>query len=705
MNMYKDILRRLSKTKQAAIIAVVAFIAILIISTFVLFKFVSIESDRDLANWETRLGILADSRANAVNEWVTRQFSELTSLAENQSLQLYVSQLMQPASDTKEDPFQVSYLRNLLVFTAERGGFAGQATTAINANVPTESTSGIAILDKDKKVLVSTIAMPPLEGRLAEILVNLPQAENYISNIYKGVNGKPSVIFSVPIPSVQSDGSGKNYVGTIIGIQTVEDSLFPLLKQPGATEKTAEALLVKIEGNILNYLSPTNDGSAALTKNINVTPELEANFAVVNPGLFSIKRDYVFNKVLVTGRKIANTPWTLVYKIDRDEALEDSDTHIRNLLTIGIITIFFITAAIVAMWQYANFLKESKIAERYRKMMMDLKAQKHILRVITDNKPEVTFIVDGKNRYRFANLKAAQQAGISARDMIGQSMVNIMGKDNALPYVKMNAIALADHKTVTTTQRFHIDGEEKIIQSCHIPLMHIPSPDDGKFRDGVLVIEQDITVPIQSKEKLLRALNAIIDTLLSFVDKRDKYTADHSARVARLAFAIAAEMGLDDVLQETVKTAGKLMNLGRMLIPLNLLTKAGELTHAEQHIFDDTTNVSAELLEEIEFEGPVIETIKQSQEHVDGTGPYHLHDEDILITARILAVANVFVAMRSPRAHRLMKTLDETILAINEESGTKFDRKVVAALVNYIENRGGRENWKHPEEITGARAS
>ncbi len=694
--MYKESLRKLSKTKQAAVIAVVAVITVIIISTVGLIKFVAIESKRDLVNWETRLGILADSRANAVNEWIARQFAELTSLADNQYLELYASQILQTPTESKEEPFQVSYLRNLLVFTAERSGFASKSIQTVNANVQTSGTSGIAILDKEKKVLVSTISMPPLEGRLAEIIVNLPQSENYISNIYKGVDGKPSIVFSVPIPSVQGDdGSGMNYVGSIVGIQTVEESLFPLLKQPGAMEKTAEAMLVRVDGNILNYISPTNDGSPALSKNLNITPELEASFAVLNPGQFAIKRDYAYNKVLVTGRKIANTPWTLVYKVNSDEALAESTTHRNNLLTIGIITIFFITAAIIAMWQYANFLKESRVAGRYRKMMMDLKAQKHILRIITDNKPEVTFIVDAKNRYRFANLKAAQQAGISAKEMLGQNMVNIMGKDKARPYIKMNATALADHKTVNTTQRFFIDGEEKIIQSCHIPLMYIPSPDDGKSRDGVLVIEQDITAPIQSKEKLLRALNAIIDTLLSFMDKRDKYTADHSTRVAKLASEIATEMGLEDILVETVKISGKLMNLGRMLIPLSLLTKSGELTNDEKHIFDETTDVSAELLEEIEFEGPVIETIKQAHERVDGDGPYKLKGDDILITARILAVAEDFISLRSPRAHRLMKSLDETIQSINNEAGTKFDRKVVAALINYIENRGGREKWNN----------
>jgi hypothetical protein len=691
--MYKNKLKEISQSKYAAIIAAMVVLTIFIVTTIILFKFADIERQRDLINWETRLNIVADSRADAVNEWIDRQFSELDALAHNQSLQLYSSQITQTTTPPKEDPFQVSYLRNLLISTAERSGFSGIAEQQVSANIPFESTSGLAILDKDKKILVSTSTMPPLEGKLAELIANLPRREHYVSNIYKGVEDKPTVLFSVPIAPIQAEGDDKIYVGNVVGIRTVENSLFPLLKQPGDTGKSSEAMLVRVDGGVMNYLSPTKDGSPALSKNLNITDELEADFAAVNPGKFAIKRDYTFNKVLVTGRKIANTQWTLVYKIDRDEALAESDTHTNNLLTIGIMAIFFITAAIIAMWQYVNFLKESRVAARYRKMMLDLKSQKHILRLITDNKPEVTFIVDGKNRYRFANLKAAEQARMYAKDMIGQTIVHVMGKEKAMHYIKINASVMADKKTIVNVQNISVNGQERIIQSSHIPLPHIPSPDDGKYRDGVLVIEHDITAPIKDKEKVVRTRDALIDTLVSFLDKRDHYTADHSARVARLADAIALEIGVDEITRQTVSIAGKLMNLGRALIPLNLLTKTEELTAQEREIFENTTSTTSELLEGIEFEGPVVQTINQSNERFDGSGRLGLTGDDILISARIIAVANAFVGMCSPRAYRLKKTVDESVKSISAEMGTKFDRGVVAALINYMENRGGRAQW------------
>ncbi len=698
--MYKKILNKINKTWQVAIVATLSFLLIASISTAVLMKFADVERKRDLANWQTRLGIVADSRVNAINEWVARQFSELTSLAQNTSLQLYTSEIQQQSKKkTTGEPFQVSYLRNLIIVTAERAGFLGQVGQALNANVRMVNPSGIAILDINKNVLVSTPSMPPLDGVLVGIINSLPKTGRYISNIYKGEAGKPSVVFSIPIFSVQGDDTAKNLTGYVVGLQEVESTLFSLLKQPGATERTSESVIVTEEGGIVKYLTETNDGSPALGKSVNASEDLDTYFAIKHPGEFARKNNYAFEDVLVTGRKITGTPWTFVYNISEDEALSESESHIKSVLLISIVTMFFLIAAVIAAWEYTSALKQSKAADKYKKMMLDLEAQRNILSLISDNRPDPTFIVDGKNRYHFANLKSAEEAGIPAKDMIGRTIISIVGKDRAMPYIKLNATALADKKPVTETRKVIIHGQEKIVQSCHIPLDHLPYFDDNKSRDGVLVIEQDITAPIKAQEKIVRTFNALVDTLVSFMDKRDRHTADHSARVARLSSSIAREVGLDNVMLDTIETAGKLMNLGRMLIPAALLKKVDGLTKQEKKAFEDAINVSADLLKDIDFSGPVVDTIRQVYERVDGKGPMKLKGEKILITARIVAVANAFISMRSPRSYRLMKTLDQTLNLIQNDAGSRFDRKVVAALVNYIENRGGREELQNPDEI------
>jgi len=105
---------------------------------------------------------------------------------------------------------------------------------------------------------------------------------------------------------------------------------------------------------------------------------------------------------------------------------------------------------------------------------------------------------------------------------------------------------------------------------------------------------------------------------------------------------------------------------------------------------------SAELIEGVEFEGPVADTIRQIQERWDGGGqPAGLEGEDIIPTARIVAVANAFVGMVSARAYRPGMSFDEAEKALMSGTGSAFDNRPVSALLHYLDIEGGRQRWEH----------
>ena len=102
------------------------------------------------------------------------------------------------------------------------------------------------------------------------------------------------------------------------------------------------------------------------------------------------------------------------------------------------------------------------------------------------------------------------------------------------------------------------------------------------------------------------------------------------------------------------------------------------------------------------FARKVTATLRELQEHWDGSGaPDGLSGEAILIAARVVAVANAFVAMASPRAYREGIGFDAAIANLRDGEGTLFDRKVVAALINHLENHGGRERWDDFSKLAG----
>jgi HD-GYP domain-containing protein (c-di-GMP phosphodiesterase class II) len=229
----------------------------------------------------------------------------------------------------------------------------------------------------------------------------------------------------------------------------------------------------------------------------------------------------------------------------------------------------------------------------------------------------------------------------------------------------------------------------RVVQSEHIPIA------GGAGKDAsVLVVENDVTAAVAERERRARMLSEVVKTLVGVVDSRDPFAAHHSTRVSALAHAIAAEMKLPDADISTAETAGSLLNFGKVLIAPELLTKTGELSDSDRAKVRQSVQTSAALLQGIDFDGPVVETLRQAQAHWDGSGfPQGLAGEQILLTARIVGVANAFVGMVSRRAYRDALEVDNALELLLQQVGKSFDRRVVAALVNFLDNRGGRTHW------------
>ncbi len=102
-------------------------------------------------------------------------------------------------------------------------------------------------------------------------------------------------------------------------------------------------------------------------------------------------------------------------------------------------------------------------------------------------------------------------------------------------------------------------------------------------------------------------------------------------------------------------------------------------------------DAAAALLENVTFDGPVVETLKEWQERWNGAGPLGLKGENILLPARIIAVANAFIGMISPRSWRDAMSIEAANKFLLDNSGNYFDQKVVIALIHYVENQNGRE--------------
>jgi PAS domain S-box-containing protein/putative nucleotidyltransferase with HDIG domain len=189
----------------------------------------------------------------------------------------------------------------------------------------------------------------------------------------------------------------------------------------------------------------------------------------------------------------------------------------------------------------------------------------------------------------------------------------------------------------------------------------------------------------QSAEKLVKALQATVESMAVLVEKRDPYTAGHQRRVANIACAIAKDMNLSDHQVEGIRLAGTIHDIGKMYVPAEILSKPGLLTDIELNMIQAHSQAGYDILKGIEFPWPIAEMVVQHHERIDGSGyPKGLSGKDIIMEAKILCVSDVIEAMASHRPYRPAIGIEKALEEIKKNSGILYDSKVADSCVKLI---------------------
>jgi HD-GYP domain-containing protein (c-di-GMP phosphodiesterase class II) len=172
-------------------------------------------------------------------------------------------------------------------------------------------------------------------------------------------------------------------------------------------------------------------------------------------------------------------------------------------------------------------------------------------------------------------------------------------------------------------------------------------------------------------------------------EMQDPYSAGHQQRVAQLACGIGEQMGFSPDRVAGMKIMGQLHDVGKVAIPPGILNKVGLLTVVECNIVKSHPQLGYDLLKNIEFPWPVAQAILQHHERWDGSGyPAGLSGEEIIIEARILAVADVVEAMVSPRPYGVAVGLEKALEEVYKEAGVLYDPQVVDAALKLFVEKG-----------------
>lgn len=195
----------------------------------------------------------------------------------------------------------------------------------------------------------------------------------------------------------------------------------------------------------------------------------------------------------------------------------------------------------------------------------------------------------------------------------------------------------------------------------------------------------------ESSDLAKRLFLQTVNSLTYALEMRDPYTSGHQRRVAILASAIAANMGLDEDTVEGIRIAGLLHDIGKIYVPSEFLTKPGTLPEEEYNVIKTHPLRGFEILKEIEFPWPVASFVLQHHEKINGSGyPYSLEGEEIRIESKILCVADVVEAMGTNRPYRISPGVSEALKEIGKYRGIKYEPSVVDSCCDLFRNKNFR---------------
>jgi PAS domain S-box-containing protein len=210
----------------------------------------------------------------------------------------------------------------------------------------------------------------------------------------------------------------------------------------------------------------------------------------------------------------------------------------------------------------------------------------------------------------------------------------------------------------------------------------------GAFDDTARVLMEDLAADLgyglsrlRDAHRLAEALSSSVFVLAAAVESRDPYTAGHQSHVGVLSGAIGRQMGLPDEQIEGLVLGASIHDLGKISISQRTLLKVGELTDDEWAALHEHPVTGHHIASRFPWPWPIAEMIHQHHERLDGSGyPLGLAGDDILLEARIIAVADTYEAMAHDRPYRKAPGHDRALAVLRSGTGLQYDAEVIAAF-------------------------
>lgn len=317
-------------------------------------------------------------------------------------------------------------------------------------------------------------------------------------------------------------------------------------------------------------------------------------------------------------------------------------------------------------------------------------------RKIFDNAIEGIFQSTPEGRFLMANPALARMYGYASAEDLVASVTSIAEQVYVAParYEEFKRL-LEENGEITDFEvqlkkrdnsPFWVSMNAKVIHDENGSVLYY----EGTSEDVTVRKEAEGSLK-QSLERLRKSTLGVIDVIALAVEARDPYTAGHQRRVADLAKSIAEEMGLPEKEVSGLYMGGVIHDLGKISIPAEILSMPRKLSVIEHDLVRTHSQAGYDMLKDVDFPYPIAQIVLQHHEKLDGSGyPQGLKADDIMVEAKILAVADVVEAIASHRPYRPARGIDVALDEISQKKGILYEPEVVDTCIRLFKEKGYR---------------
>ncbi|QJB57142.1 HD domain-containing phosphohydrolase [Pseudodesulfovibrio sp. zrk46] len=684
-NSNADVPVSIGGAKQGVKIGVVlAFV--LIISAGILFlagKAVSDKHTEGLQNQEKRLGLLAHGRAEMFQAWLKNLSRQGDRLIKSDLFRLYAAEVDNIEGDLAAIFGAVALDEG--EYDGEGSELAAQLPMMQNMLREFSTYSGFInarILNRNGDAYIATDGhLPPMmEEQLEQATAAIKHREARFSPLRRTLQGVELDVY-VPIYSPDARENIDEPVGALMMTRQVSGKITELLSNSTLSAKGERTrLMQKMNGTYKQVTPWTTEGFTDVAAEIELNKEGNLPFG----DRFSLSEDD--EEVFSLGIRVQGPQWWVVQEADYDNAMAPIAAFTNTVYVVaglGILTALLIAG--LAWWVLAG-VQSQRVAEEFRNLANKIDDQKRFIDSINANIDEFITLKDSEGKYTYVNDAFAEAVGRSKEELIGMDAPALFGFDTAKRLSSPDEKVAIEQRKITINEPIFLRGQRYQFQISKSPYC-----DTAGACVGIVEVYRDITQFIAVQEQNKRLIKGAMEALGSTIEAADPYLGGHTKLLAGLSMEVARAMNLPEMEIAEIETAANLSQIGKMFVPNEILTKPGRLTDEEMAAMEEHVEHAYRILKDIDIEEGVLKAIYQMNERIDGSGyPKNLKYDEIILSARILSVLNVFCAMIRPRAYRGAKEPVQALEILASES-TKFDASVVEALGNVIKTPAGEK--------------